>query len=660
MRTLLILFPIAAVSLAACNSGSGDNSATADAERLGPPEGVICADCTVINPAAPHIVTLDAAQVVGGSAETGLGAGELKLTRATGAIQGTVSLSRTEATAVSLNRGYAGDAGPVLVYFDRVSDTEWSLPPSAALTSADVAAMDAGGLYVTAATTQSLDGAVRGQVDRSGAVHVFFHTLFGTQVVPMVASSGTATLAITQSAAVSEAGIVASTKDIVIHVNVHGLDDVSSVHVHEAYAGANGPVIVDLIQDSANPAHWFTSSALFDAAAASAFRTGYCTDGSCDPVLYVDIHTEAHPDGEVRAQLAHRTTVQFVSLSGGDVVPANPADQVGIVATTISDIVGWDWTLELTMNAHLGRFDDSAVVTLNYAPVGQNGPVMYSLERAAGQGHHWSGRTLLVEPPSAGGHGWYFNVATAASPDGELRGQWLTQYSRWPVVAEGSGTEPEVRSVTPSDGSTVASWPSLIEVAFTRDILAGSVTPDAIELLASGGDGSFGDGNELTVQPVSIGTDGSTITAEVGNDAFGNDVYQFSVDGVADSETGVPLSTAFFSTFAVDDSHATPSFDRLQHDIFTPSCAQGGCHSGARPAFGLDLSAGAAYDSIVNVPSVQSPGLDLVEPGDQEASYIVGKIFQPWWDPHPAGQPRLGNGLMQQLRQWIDEGAQRN
>ena len=73
----------------------------------------------------------------------------------------------------------------------------------------------------------------------------------------------------------------------------------------------------------------------------------------------------------------------------------------------------------------------------------------------------------------------------------------------------------------------------------------------------------------------------------------------------------------------VPDPAAT--FSRVQAEVFTPSCALSGCHSGASPKVGQDLSAGKAYAQIVNVRSVESTRLRIA-PGDPDASYLISKV----------------------------------
>lgn len=60
--------------------------------------------------------------------------------------------------------------------------------------------------------------------------------------------------------------------------------------------------------------------------------------------------------------------------------------------------------------------------------------------------------------------------------------------------------------------------------------------------------------------------------------------------------------------------------------IFSNSCALSGCHAGANPAAGQNLSQGAAISNIVCVPSVQVARLFRVQAGNPDSSYLVLKV----------------------------------
>ncbi|PWT77319.1 MAG: CHRD domain-containing protein [Proteobacteria bacterium] len=107
-------------------------------------------------------------------------------------------------------------------------------------------------------------------------------TLTGDQEVPPVNSPAVAngTIAINDNAAVSGSIVTTGIK-------------ATSAHIHEAPAGKNGPVIVPLEKKSDRefvvPAGTKLSEAQY-----KAFKAGD---------LYVNVHSDAHKDGEIRAQL---------------------------------------------------------------------------------------------------------------------------------------------------------------------------------------------------------------------------------------------------------------------------------------------------------------------------------------------------------------------
>ncbi len=71
---------------------------------------------------------------------------------------------------------------------------------------------------------------------------------------------------------------------------------------------------------------------------------------------------------------------------------------------------------------------------------------------------------------------------------------------------------------------------------------------------------------------------------------------------------------------------ASVTFAGAVQPIFTRNCAFAGCHAGATPQMGMDLSSGAAYANIVGVASVQVPSMDRVVPEQPDSSYLVLKL----------------------------------
>ena len=106
--------------------------------------------------------------------------------------------------------------------------------------------------------------------------------------------------------------------------------------------------------------------------------------------------------------------------------------------------------------------------------------------------------------------------------------------------------------------------------------------------------------------------------------------------------------------------NTAPTLGQVQQ-IFTENCAFGGCHGGGAPREGMSLVAGQTYSNTVNVPSVQMPSLDRIEPGNPDASYLIDKIEGTGLlQRMPAGADPLPPASIQLIRDWISAGAPNN
>jgi len=99
--------------------------------------------------------------------------------------------------------------------------------------------------------------------------------------------------------------------------------------------------------------------------------------------------------------------------------------------------------------------------------------------------------------------------------------------------------------------------------------------------------------------------------------------------------------------------------------ILTANCALSGCHAGASPAQGMNLSLGQAFANIVSVPSNES-GLLRVKPSEPDSSYLVHKIQGTQGTVGgsggrmPLGRAALSQAQIDVIRQWIADGAPNN
>ena len=68
------------------------------------------------------------------------------------------------------------------------------------------------------------------------------------------------------------------------------------------------------------------------------------------------------------------------------------------------------------------------------------------------------------------------------------------------------------------------------------------------------------------------------------------------------------------------------NFSEIQANVFTPTCATSGCHSGAGAPQGLRLDESSSYALLVGVESTQNGAFLRVEPGNPNDSWLIRKL----------------------------------
>ena len=245
-----------------------------------------------------------------------------------------------------------------------------------------------------------------------------------------------------------------------------------------------------------------------------------------------------------------------------------------------------------------------------------------------------------------------------------------------------------VTSLSPTPGSDLANSPGDIIAMFDRELDATTVNANTFIVEGSGGDGTFGDGNEVQITANTITTPNASpmsATFGLGGAVLADDTYRVSLRGdgasvILDIDANA-LDGEYSGSFPSGDDTAGgdfvvtfsvttpvqmgPTLDDIQASVFTPTCGFGGCHSGptsgALPA-GMDLSdADASFASLVGVSSIQVPALSRVAANDPDNSYLIQKLE----DTAAVGgrMPAIGGALDQavidDIRQWITDGAAR-
>jgi len=99
-----------------------------------------------------------------------------------------------------------------------------------------------------------------------------------------------------------------------------------------------------------------------------------------------------------------------------------------------------------------------------------------------------------------------------------------------------------------------------------------------------------------------------------------------------------------------------PTLASIQANVFTPTCAVMGCHTGPMAMLGLRLDANFSASSLINVPSFYGTGLVRLVPGDSDNSFLIQKLEG---TTNLGGQMPLNGNALQQvtiqvIREWIE------
>jgi hypothetical protein len=244
-----------------------------------------------------------------------------------------------------------------------------------------------------------------------------------------------------------------------------------------------------------------------------------------------------------------------------------------------------------------------------------------------------------------------------------------------------------VTSLLPVPDSVVDPAPTQIIAAFDREPDTSTVNANTFIVEASGGDSTFGDGNEIQITAASITVpmaNPQTTVFDLTGIALADDTYRVRLLGggpsmildldanALDGEFGGAFPSGdgtqggdFEAVFTVMGPVITgPTLDEIQAAVFSPTCAVAGCHTGggvALPTVMNLTSAQASFDNLVNMPSLEVPGLIRVLPGDPDNSYLIHKLegTAAVGDRMPLGSPPLDPAIIANIRQWIADGALR-
>ena len=239
-----------------------------------------------------------------------------------------------------------------------------------------------------------------------------------------------------------------------------------------------------------------------------------------------------------------------------------------------------------------------------------------------------------------------------------------------------------VASLSPAPNAALTAQPAQIIAGFDRDVDASTVNAMTFLLLASGGDGTFADGNETQIAAASITVpfaNPASAVFDLSGVTLGDDTYRVSLlgDGAsvildldANALDGENLGVFpsgngaaggnFTATFTITTPVVLgPTLDQIQAVVFEPVCA--GCHTGVGAVLpgSMNLTnADASFAALVNVASIQQPTLMRVLPSDPDNSYLIHKLEANGTTVMPPSG-MLPAATIAEIRQWIADGAQR-
>ncbi len=281
----------------------------------------------------------------------------------------------------------------------------WTSTDDSPLTSERVGELLAGNLYVNVHTAAHGGGEIRGQVVLTSGVRMVAG-LGADQEVHSVTSDGTGTGMFTYDGS-----------SLAYRITVNGLSgEISAAHFHNAAEGEDGDVVRNISFNGT------TASGAWPPTGFGQRLTAELLTELISGNIYVNVHTEGNPAGEIRGQVTMTPGVGFMAgLDGGQENPPLDVDGMGTAA------LNWDseglhyW---ITVDGLTG---DGTIRSSHFhnAAAGTNGGVVHAISDDF-EGNTAAGVWAIADPMMFGelwAGNLYLNVHTAENRGGEIRGQ---------------------------------------------------------------------------------------------------------------------------------------------------------------------------------------------------------------------------------------------
>ena len=265
------------------------------------------------------------------------------------------------------------------------------------------------------------------------ATKTFELTLSGKQEVPMNDSMQTATASVELDENLMQFRAT---------LDYDGVEGFSAAHIHDGDLGENGDVAFAFEAASENQVS-IPETELSEALMADML------DGD----WYINLHTERFPNGELRAQIVPDTTsIITFKLNAAQQVPMNQSSGMGDGYAAYDSTNG-----ELYLRAVTSGVDDASAAHIHTGRIGANGDVLVVLEQDDQVMSDWvtpEGTMIDEETLNvllSGGH--YVNVHSPEFPDGEIRGQIVTDnYALATFKLSGEQEVPAIDTMASGEG----------------------------------------------------------------------------------------------------------------------------------------------------------------------------------------------------------------
>jgi len=374
----------------------------------------------------PYIFDMNGGQEVPSNSSTATGAGFATIDRNETNVHFMMVYSGLQGTFSNAHFHYEepGVSGPVIFglasFFDSFGFAEgyWNQQSSQPFDAVAAEYFEEGEVYANIHSSMFPGGEIRGNLIHSSSLFTDlpFDPKFKDDLMFSAAMSGD-----DENPSVTTDGVGLATfyfnedkTTAFVNVTFTGLSGpATAAHIHDGISGVNGPVVF--------PLTIVGNRIQMEITGITAEQFGKFVDGS----YYINVHTAAHPGGEIRGQIFAEQDVTFVANLNG--LQENP-----VVTTDGAGLGAFHYTigqLTIDVNAQLTNLSSTIIAAhLHAGAVGENGDVIIDLSDLI-DGNRIRGTvdlTILDILALASGN-VYVNVHTTDNPGGEIRGQLVYQ-----------------------------------------------------------------------------------------------------------------------------------------------------------------------------------------------------------------------------------------